>query len=338
MAQGKTKTLHAQTVCKLPSLARRLIEKNKQRRISLGGGGGDFRGRLDKTISYLRWKASCNTLHDAIGYISSELERERLYALYQKLFAKEWKKSSASFKRTGYNEYHTERELEFIELVSDRFFPLCSWLDWSDFRFDHIPIEPLNFDLCCGEYEWQEFRPCLQFGVAAFLWRDTGGEDEDWRNILAHFNVEFETLPPISRETPPFSVLDKERGDPQIQRFLHLIEFIYHDTGNPFIDTTCCQPIDLYEWTEENLEKLKSDYQAVKEYFASMESIDASIERNALATFKELIGIWNTGRLPATGRRGGRNESAEQSDDGRGLLINILADYEQSAEEPALTF
>ncbi len=159
MAQGKTKTLHAQTVCKLPSLARRLIEKNKQRRISLGGGGGDFRGRLDKTISYLRWKASCNTLHDAIGYISSELERERLYALYQKLFAKEWKKSSASFKRTGYNEYHTERELEFIELVSDRFFPLCSWLDWSDFRFDHIPIEPPNFDLCCGEYEWQEFRP-----------------------------------------------------------------------------------------------------------------------------------------------------------------------------------
>lgn len=95
------------------------------------------------------------------GMSASELERERLYALYRKLFPKEWKKSSASFKETGYNEYHTEREFEFIELVSKNYFPLCTWLDWSDFRFDHIPIEPVNFDLCCGEFEWEEFRPCL---------------------------------------------------------------------------------------------------------------------------------------------------------------------------------
>ena len=40
----------------------------------------------------------------------------------------------------------------------------------------------------------------------------------------------------------------------------HLIEFIHHDTGNPFIDTTCCSPMDMYEWTTENLEKLKADF------------------------------------------------------------------------------
>jgi hypothetical protein len=333
MAQVNTKTLNADAAFKLPLVARRLIEENKQRRIS-SATGGDFRGRLDKTVAYLRWKAGCNTISDAIGYIASELERERLYALYQKLFPKEWEKSSASFKRTGYNEYHTEREYEFIELVSDRYFPLCSWLDWTDFRFDHIPIEPINFDLCCGEYDWQDFRPCLQFAVQAFLWRNT--DDEEWRDILAHFNVEFEALPPIERATPPFSVLEKQRDNPKIRRFLHLIEFIYHDTGNPFIDTTCCQPVDLYEWTEENLEKLKKDYRAVSDYFASMESLDASIEKNALSTFKELISIWNTGRLPTNGRQ--RNLPFEAKDAGPGLLINILADFERRADEPALTF
>lgn len=334
MAQVKTKTLDARSLCKLPPVARRLIEENKQRRINDGKTGGDFRGRLDKTVAYLRWKAGCNTISDAIGYIASELERERLYALYQKLFPKDWKKSRASFRLSGESVCHTEREYEFIELVSDRYFPLCSWLDWTDFRFDHIPIEPVNFDLCCGEFDWQDFRPCLQFAVQAFLWRNT--DDEDWRDILAHFNVEFKSLPPIGRATPPFAVLEKQRDDPKIRRFLHLIEFIYHDTGNPFIDTTCCQPVDLYEWTEENLEKLKNDYQAVSDYYASLESLDASIERNALSTFKELIGIWNTGRLPTNKRQ--RNLPFEAKDDSSGLLINILADFDERADEPALAF
>ena len=333
MAQVTTKSLDARSLGKLPSVARRLIEENRQRRVN-AETGGDFRGRLRETVAYLRWKAGCNTISDAICYIGSELERERFYALYRKLFPKDWEKSRASFKRTGYHEYHTEREYEFIELVSDRYFPLCSWLDWTDYRFDHIPIEPINFDLCCGEYEWQEFRPCLQFGVAAFLWRNT--DDDDWQDILAHFGIKPEKLPPVCPETPPFALLQEQRDHPKIGRFLHLLEFIYHDTGNPFIDTTCCQPVDLYEWTEENLKKLKKDYQSVGDYYASMESLDASIEENALSTFKELIGIWNTGRLPANGRQ--RCLPFEPNDKDSGLLINILADFERNADEPALTF
>ena len=217
------------------------------------------------------------------------------------------------------------RELEFIELVGDRFFPLCTWLDWSDFRFDHIPIEPVNYDFCCDEYEWQHFRPCLQFGIAAFLWRDTDPDGENWRDILASFNVRLEDVPPISRATPPFAELNKGRDNPKIRHFVHLIEFIYHDTGNPFIDTTYCQPVDLFEWSFENLEKLKAEYKGVSEYFESMDSLDASIERNALGTFKELISLWNTGRLPTNKRQKG---AAKELDDGSGLLINILAEDE----------
>ena len=140
----------------------------------------------------------------------------------------------------------------------------------------------------------------------------------DWNEILSSFNIEFEDLPPISRETPLYAELNKERKNPKVRRFLHLIEFIYHDTGNPFIDTTCCQPVELFEWNLEHLEKLKSDYSAVAEYFAGMDSLDEDIERNALATFKELIGLWNTGQLPDRKRR---KEASKRSDDARGLLI-----------------
>ena len=323
----------AKSVGKLPSIARRLIDENKQRRAG-DANGGNFRGRLNKTVSYLRWKAACNSLSDAIGYIASERERERLYGLYRKIFLKEWKASRASFHRTGYNDCHTEREIEFIELINEHYFPLCSWLDWSDFRFDHIPIESVNYDLCCDEYEWQHFRPCLQFAITAFLWRDTDIADENWTDMLASFDVRHEDLPQIERATPHFSILDAGRSDPKIQRFIHLIEFIFHDSGNPFIDTTYCQPQDLYEWSLENLEKLKTDYAGVKDYFESMDGIDEDIARNAHSTFKELITIWNTGRLPAKGKR---KEAAGKTEYERGLLINILADYDRE-DEAALAF
>jgi hypothetical protein len=166
------------------------------------------------------------------------------------------------------------------------------------------------------------------------LWRDTDEADENWCNILAGFNVEFEDLPPINRKMPPYSILDAGRDEPEIHRFLHLIEFIFHDTGNTFIDTTYCQPVEFYDWRVETLEKLKAEYEAVSEYFESMESIDASIEQNALGTFRELITLWNTGRLPAKGQR---KKAAKKPDDKRGLLINILTETEERGE-PALTF
>ena len=329
----ENRTVQTQAVRKLPLAARRLIEKNKQSRIG-SKKGGDFHGRLEKTVSYLRWRAACNSLSDAIGYIASELERERLYGLYRRLFPKEWKSSRASFQRTGYSDCHTEREIEFIELVSERYFPLCSWLDWSDFRFDHIPIESVNYDFCCDEYEWQHFRPCLQFALSAFLWTDTDIADENWTDMLASYSIKFEALPQIESATPPFSILNDGRDNQKIQRFLHLIEFIFHDSGNPFIDTTYCQPLDLYELSFENLEKLKSDYAGVKVYFESLDSLDEDITRDALSAFKELITIWNTGRLPTNKRQ---REATEKADKERGLLINILADYENQAEA-ALTF
>lgn len=329
MASARSKTLKTQNV-NLPSIARRLMESNQQRQFKLGKADIGFRGNLEKTTGYLRWKASCNTVLEVISYIAEETERERIYALYRRLFPKEWKASSASFTKNGNNEYHTEREFEFISLVSNNYFPFCTWLDWSDYQFDHIPIEGVNLDLCCGEFEWEEFRPCLRFAVAAFLWRGGGIYDWDWNEILSSFNLQLEDLPPINHENPPYRELEKQRDNPKIKRFLHLIEFIYHDTGNPFIDTTCCQPMELFEWTEENLEKLKTYYNAVQAYFESMDSLDKDIERNAKRTFKELISLWNTGRLP--GKR--QKEAADKTEETAGLLINILAD----SSAPALTF
>ncbi len=286
-------------------------------------------------MAYLLWKAACGSLSGAVGYIASELERERLYGLYRKIFPKQWRASKASFRESGYNECHTEREIEFIELINEHYFPLCSWLDWSDFRFDHIPIEPVNYDFCCDEYEWQHFRPCLQFAICAFLWTDTDEQHENWTEMMASYNVEYKSLPPIENSMPPLSALSEACDNPKIRRFIHLIEFIFHDSGNPFIDTTYCQPLELYEWNLENLEKLKADYAGVKDYFASMDGIDEDIARcGARSTFKELITIWNTGRLPMNERQ---KQAADKEKRERGLLINIL-ETRETQSETALAF
>jgi hypothetical protein len=320
MTLETAKNRRAQTICRLPPVIKKLIKKDRTRRTK---AGAFFGGNLEKTLSYLRWKQDCNTLSDAARYIEAELERENLYGLYQKLFPADWKKSTASFHQTGYNENHTEREYEFIELVSERMFPFGGWLDWSDFRFDRIPIEGVNFDLCCGEYEWSEFRPCLQFGIVAFLWRNHDFAD-DWGEMLKCFKVSPAALPPISDAVPPYRLLEERKDNPKIRRFVHLLEFIFHETGNPFIDTTCCQPVELYEWKLETLEELQAEYKAVGVYFESLASIDEDIGRNARATFRELIKLWNTGELAAP--RGQRKNAPDESDDGdKGLLINILA-------------
>lgn len=324
MKQVVTKTLRTQHLDNLPNIAQRLMAANRQKQSNFRKTGINFRSNLEKTTRYLRWKASCSTVLEAMSYIAEETERERIYALYRQLFPKDWRTSTASFTKNGYNEYHTEREFEFIKLVSDNYFPIETWLDWSDYRFDHIPIEGVNLDLCCGEFEWQEFRPCLRFAVAAFLWRGGGIYDWDWNEILSSFHLQLEDLPPIKHENPPYHELNKQRDNPKVSRFLHLIDFIHHDTGNPFIDTTCCQPMDLFEWTHENLEKLKTYYKAVQTYFDSMDSLDEDIGCNALKTFKELISLWNTGRLPNQRRK----EAADKEDETAGLLINILADSE----------
>lgn len=65
---AENRILKTRAVRKLSLAARRLIEKNKQSRIG-GKKGGDFRGHLDKTMLYLRWKAACGTLSGAVGYI-----------------------------------------------------------------------------------------------------------------------------------------------------------------------------------------------------------------------------------------------------------------------------
>lgn len=100
------------------------------------------------------------------------------------------------------------------------------------------------------------------------------------------------------------------------------------------INTTYCQSLELYEWNLENLEKSKADYGGVKVYFESMDSLDEDIERDALSAFKELITIWNTGRLPTNKRQ---REAAEKADKERGLLIDILG-TDETQTEAALTF
>lgn len=309
----------------LPAVGLRLIEANNQKRARFHRAGTGFTGNLTETTRYLRWKAECNTVLEAVRYIAEEIERERLYALYRRIFPGDWEKSRASFTERGQNEYHTEREFEFINLVSDNYFPLGTWLDWSDYRFEHIPIEPVNFDFCCGEFEWQEFRPCLQFGIAAFLYRGGGLYDTDWNEILSHFNLRSDELPPVRHENPPYAELDRRRDDPRVRRFLHLIEFIHHDTGNPFIDTTCCSPMELFEWNRETLEKLKIEYDGIKAYFDSMDILDQEIELHPLKTFRELISLWNTGQLPAVVKRKKAADKSDKSDQKEGLLINILA-------------
>lgn len=268
--------------------------KTKSRlQINWNDGRKPFGERLRKATEYLRFKArnrNAANACEAVGQIISEAQK---YRLFQKFFPDEWRKSKASFFKTGEYENYSERCCEFFSLVHQKMFPLLDgWNEDPETDFENFYIFSLNYDLCCEELEYEYLHASYVAGLI-FYFRD---DDEIWEFFAKNYNVARADLPEIS-ERPHPNIWGLEKTG-KIELYINLLELVDHSTGNPWLDTVNCQGNGYFGWDEDTFLFLAESYKEAVRLLEQSCLVDALITQDAHAVLLDLITLWNEGRLP----------------------------------------
>jgi hypothetical protein len=252
-----------------------------------------FGERLYKATEYLRFKARSRNAANAcetIGQIVSEAQK---YRLFQKFFPDEWRKSKASFFKTGEYVHYSERCCEFFSLVHQKMFPLLEgWNEDPETDFENFYIFSLNYDLCCEELEYEHLHASYVAGLI-FYFRDDEGI---WEFFAQNYNVSREDLPEIC-ERPNQKIWGLERTG-KIGLYVNLLELVDHSTGNPWLDTVNCHGSGCFGWDEDTFLFLAESYKEAVRLLEQSCQVDSLITQDAQGVLLDLIMLWNEGQLP----------------------------------------
>lgn len=246
-----------------------------------------FNERLSKAIEYLSYKARSHNAIAAHDYLVAIVSEQQKFVMYRKMFPNEWKHSRTSLYRRGHYVRYSERVNELFQLVNERCFPLLDyWYDDPENELDNFAIGPMNVGLCCEEIYFESLHISYAAGLIFYF------PDDAWDFLNHRFQVSASDFPTISRDPHP-SVWDRDGS-----LFGHLLRLIDHSTGNPWLDSDCCQMADWYAFDRETIEELSKEYKDALAAYDKLKGLDAMIEADPKKMLSALIDFWNNGRLP----------------------------------------
>lgn len=246
-----------------------------------------FSERLSRSLDYLSFKARSHNAITAHDYVSAVLSEQEKYAIYRKLFPEEWSRSIASFYRPGHFVKYSERANELFHLVNEKCFPLLEyWYDDPECEIDNFAIGPMNVALCCEDVYFDSLRTSYAAGLIFYL------PDDAWDFLNSRFQVSANDFPAI-RSKPHPGVWDKNDC-----LFGHLLRLIDHSTGNPWLDSSCCQMEEWFVFDRETIEMLGKEYKDAVVAFEKLADLDAMFEAEPKKMLSALIEFWNNGSLP----------------------------------------
>lgn len=247
-----------------------------------------FSERLSKAIEYLGFKARSHNAIAAHDYVVAVVSEQQKYGMYREMFPKEWKRSRASLYKRGHFVKYSERVNELFQLVNEKCFPLLDyWYDDPENELDSFAIGPMNIGLCgCEEIYFENLPVSYAAGLIFYYPEDA------WDFLNYRFQISASDFPAAKSDPHP-DVWDKDAG-----LFGHLLRLIDHSTGNPWLDSSCCQMDDGYQFNRETIEGLSEEYKQAVSAFEKLNVIDAMIEAKPKKMLLALIDFWNNGRLP----------------------------------------
>jgi hypothetical protein len=225
------------------------------------------------------------TLGQALDELFVWCERCTLTALYRKYFPTEYARSQANVvppvNRAG---GYSDRELEFLELVNQRLFPICQPEDYLgvDERFPCIP-----FQECSVEFFDEEDFSSLRMPVQVFVCLIGAMGDDWWKEVLPG-------APPIqdgTRDWKYFTRLCRRAGGILTDAPLGL-EIVSYSTGNPFFDTTSGMGGDAFGWEPDTMAFLAAEWRKARELNARFDQLIDAFEREPSALVR-LVTLWN---------------------------------------------
>ncbi len=263
-----------------------------------------FVERLYRSIDYLSFRArNCNAI-EAYRTIEKIVAEQRKHQFFKKFFPEEWKSSRASLFKAGFYENYSERVNELFVLISKNMFPLLSgWNDEEpDAEFENFFIFSLNLDLCCEDIDYEDLRVSF---VAALLF--ILQDEEIWEYFAKNYQFDKREFPEINPR-PDEKLWDIERTG-KLGLYLNIFELVDHSTGNPWLDTTNCRGSDCYSWDEDTLLFLTESYKEAQEILEKAALLDEVFEADPKRVLREMISLWNEGRIKQDRKRRGKQES-----------------------------
>lgn len=267
--------------------------KNKRNSRLSSTLGKAFSGeRLHRAMNYLGFKVRNRNAAQACEEIERIVAERRKYLLFKQFFPNEWSTSTASLFKHGFYENYSERENEFFGLVNEKLFPLLSgWKEDTESEFEEFSIYPLNLDLCCEDFEYEDLR--VSFVAALlFLFRD----DEIWEFFSYKYGITSTDFPEIN-ERPHDDIWTAE-SPKSAGLYRNIFEIVDHSTGNPWLDTTTCSGGATFCWDEKNLRFLSDSFQNAQYMLEKTSELDEFFEADPKKILYQMIMFWNLGTLP----------------------------------------
>ena len=206
---------------------------------------------ITAAITYLR---SCQvpvSVGQGLDYLTQLRESTVLLSLYKANFPHEWEKSTAPcFPEVSKCPY-SPREVEFLELIDSKLFPLgLECFEWDE-RLPFIPFWPQELDFYQREIE--EYDLGQQFLICLY---DSAYLQSDWST---HFDIELGRV--ITAEQIDFERLKhlcSQASEPLCYLY-EAISIIDHSTGSIWLDETE-ESTFYFEWSQSNLSIFAADW------------------------------------------------------------------------------
>lgn len=208
-----------------------------------------------------------------------------LLSLYKQMFPVEWGRSQASLLQRSQAEDYCDRELEFLELVNERLFPLDNWEDFSQ-RSAEIPIYPQTASV--WEIDLEDLTLGEQFLISLV---GEGYSREQWQELFGFipnhlatgYEIDWQQLEKLSRSAvEPLAYL------------YDAISMLDRSTGCIWLDITY-ETYVSYPWTKEVLLDLAREWQIAQQYLLRQQQFEEWIESSVVHR-QETIKLWNSAR------------------------------------------
>jgi hypothetical protein len=238
---------------------------------------------MDKTK--FEWFAA-RTADKAVEYLEAIQQRATMLQLYQHYYPDEYQQSKASIQATSLETY-SQKELEFLTLLDEQFFPLPLLLAESE-RISYIPVEPLGTSWYYDNFEelgaTEKFLMSLIHGIENDTWNDLEGELGELPSAASYINYQ-----KLSQETK------KARGT--IALLPTAMDMLTQSTGNLWLDISYENDIADADWTVEVIDTLREAYTEAQTIQQNYRKFIDWLDRDTANCIK-VVRLWNMCKEP----------------------------------------
>ena len=232
----------------------------------------------------LEWLAQAQKSYQATSpdWLFSHIKlRLTLLELYQDYFPYQWQHSTKSTEVVSL-ESHTERELEFFDLLDEFRFP-CERA--CEEFYDSLVVYAIKPDWT--ELSWDEL-DCLLHCYIALT------DESCWEQLVKVYQLEGSDLQrPASVKKVTAARLKNEcdKLNSPLRYLAEAFNLIEYNSDNVWIDSNDMDPFN-YEWCHENIERLTQEYETAKVAIEHFNALNDWLSTNP-ERIKALVRVWN---------------------------------------------